>query len=364
MPELSREIVQRIQDAQRVLLSPLRYETPEAWQQAACRHVQAVMGADHAYAFMPAEDGLTLAGSALDPTFFRGLRRSFEGAQDGRFLFDDPMPLQMHLQRMNGGAGVYHELALADRSTIEQSPAYQTLFAPHGLKYATGMTVPLPTGEAALCVGFESSENLGYDRTADHRLHLLLPAFEAGIEQVRHLVPVQSALGSLIDTLSEAVVLVGPDGTEQHANRAFHALLAGEPDAEALRDAARTLAADSLRPTDSPVIARREIGLAGGLYRLRVGRLPSPLLGGRGTLVLVERRSPYPTPSALQEQFQLTPREAEVALLLAEGRSNDEIADGLYVSPHTVRHHVQKVLRKLDVPTRAGVAHALLHTDS
>jgi DNA-binding CsgD family transcriptional regulator len=265
---------------------------------------------------------------------------------------------------MKGGAGVYHELALADRSTIEQSPAYQTLFAANGLKYTTGMTVPLPVGEAALCVGFDSSENLGYDRTAGRRLHLLLPAFEAGIEQVRRLFPVQSALGSLIDTLSEAIVLVGPDGSERHANRAFRALLAGEPDAEALREATRTLAADSLHPTASLVAARREVNLTGGLYRLRVGRLPPQLLGQRGTLVVVERCSPYPRPSALQERFQLTPREAEVALLLAEGRSNDDLAERLYISPHTVRHHVEKVLRKLDCASRAGVAHTLLQSNS
>jgi len=364
MLELSREIVQRIQDAQRVLLSPLQYETPEAWQQAACRHVQAVMGAEHAYAFMPAEDGLTLAGSALAPAFFEGFRQSFQGAQEGRFLFDDPMPLQMHLQRMEGGAGVYHELALADRTTIEQSPTHQTLFEPHGVAYTTGMTVPLAIGEAALCVGFDSPDAPGYARTAGRRLQLLLPAFEAGVEQVRRLVPVSSSFGSLIDTLSDAVVLINPDGTERHANRAFRALLAGEPDAEALREATRALAAASLRPTASLVAARREVNLTGGLYRLRVGRLPPQLLGQRGTLVVVERCSPYPRPSALQERFQLTPREAEVALLLAEGRSNDDLAERLYISPHTVRHHVEKVLRKLDCASRVGVAHTLLQSNS
>ena len=84
---------------------------------------------------------------------------------------------------------MYHERALADRSTIVQSPAHQTLFAPHGIECATGLTVPLPVGETALCVGFESADAPGYDRAAGQRLQLLLPAFEAGVEQVRRSCP-------------------------------------------------------------------------------------------------------------------------------------------------------------------------------
>jgi DNA-binding CsgD family transcriptional regulator/tetratricopeptide (TPR) repeat protein len=48
----------------------------------------------------------------------------------------------------------------------------------------------------------------------------------------------------------------------------------------------------------------------------------------------------------------LTPRQAEVLDLLAEGLTNGEIADRLFVSPRTVEHHVSAILAKLDSSTR------------
>jgi DNA-binding NarL/FixJ family response regulator len=54
-----------------------------------------------------------------------------------------------------------------------------------------------------------------------------------------------------------------------------------------------------------------------------------------------------------QLQYGLTPREMQVAMLLAEGRSNFEVASVLKVSPHTARHHTQHVLAKLGVHSRA-----------
>jgi DNA-binding CsgD family transcriptional regulator len=55
----------------------------------------------------------------------------------------------------------------------------------------------------------------------------------------------------------------------------------------------------------------------------------------------------------LRKRFRLTAREAEVALLLAQGRSNVAIAKTLGISTHTARHHTQRVLGKLRVHSRA-----------
>jgi ATP/maltotriose-dependent transcriptional regulator MalT len=52
----------------------------------------------------------------------------------------------------------------------------------------------------------------------------------------------------------------------------------------------------------------------------------------------------------------LTRRELEVVRLMAAGLTNGEIAERLVLSDHTVHRHVANILRKLDVPSRAGAA--------
>jgi DNA-binding CsgD family transcriptional regulator len=48
----------------------------------------------------------------------------------------------------------------------------------------------------------------------------------------------------------------------------------------------------------------------------------------------------------------LTAREVEVLLLIAQGLPNADVAERLFLSPKTVDHHVSAILRKLDVRTR------------
>jgi DNA-binding CsgD family transcriptional regulator len=57
---------------------------------------------------------------------------------------------------------------------------------------------------------------------------------------------------------------------------------------------------------------------------------------------------------------RLTPQEFQVARLVADGRSNREIAAALFLSPKTVEFHLGSIHRKLGTTSRAQLVHQLL----
>jgi predicted ATPase/DNA-binding CsgD family transcriptional regulator len=69
-------------------------------------------------------------------------------------------------------------------------------------------------------------------------------------------------------------------------------------------------------------------------------------------------KPPVTTPrtAARPAETNLTPREIEVAKLVAQGMTNREIANGLVISTRTVEAHVDHILTKLGVHSRATIA--------
>ncbi|MFZ1995336.1 MAG: response regulator transcription factor, partial [Solirubrobacteraceae bacterium] len=69
--------------------------------------------------------------------------------------------------------------------------------------------------------------------------------------------------------------------------------------------------------------------------------------------------APVAEPGEL-ERLGLTAREREVLRLVADGRSNSQIAEALFISRKTASVHVSNILSKLGVSTRVEAA-ALAH---
>jgi two-component system nitrate/nitrite response regulator NarL len=81
----------------------------------------------------------------------------------------------------------------------------------------------------------------------------------------------------------------------------------------------------------------------------------------RVVLRRVEPRSgPPEEPEAEAIGASLTMRESEVLRLLARGQNQPQIAEQLFISPKTVGGHIQRILTKLDVHSRAHAV-ALAH---
>ncbi|MEU8683753.1 AAA family ATPase [Streptomyces sp. NPDC048611] len=95
------------------------------------------------------------------------------------------------------------------------------------------------------------------------------------------------------------------------------------------------------------------------------GRVPLPGLTPAGAATPAAPPGTAPgsaaaEPPAPAESLGLTPREREVLRLVADGRSNRQIADALFISPKTASVHVSNILAKLGVSGR-GEAGAVAH---
>ncbi|HEX5919987.1 MAG TPA: response regulator transcription factor, partial [Nocardioides sp.] len=79
-------------------------------------------------------------------------------------------------------------------------------------------------------------------------------------------------------------------------------------------------------------------------------------LGAQPMLDELTAQGSAPAPATSAHTATLTPREAEILALVAEGRSNGEIGKQLFISTKTVSVHVSNILAKLDAASRTEAA--------
>ncbi|MGZ6642001.1 MAG: helix-turn-helix transcriptional regulator [Solirubrobacteraceae bacterium] len=133
------------------------------------------------------------------------------------------------------------------------------------------------------------------------------------------------------------------------ADRAYLAALTRWREAEALaagdREAAAAVAS-AARAAAERIGARWLLSELDGL----IARARLPVAGAAAP----------PEPMAAEDPFGLTPRERQVLALVADGRTNREIGETLFMAEKTASVHVSRILGKLDVRTRTEAA-ALAH---
>ena len=90
------------------------------------------------------------------------------------------------------------------------------------------------------------------------------------------------------------------------------------------------------------------------------GTVIEPLVASK----LLKHLKPVHESSKLNELHKLTERETHIALAIAEGYSNKEIALKLFVSEGTVKNHLTSILEKLNLRDRTQLAIYMIKNDA
>ncbi len=342
-----------VANAIRVLASPV--VTATGWMEDALRVTSAVGNGTSVCVVPPAlagrPDGFHLDSPTLPANVLKDYDRYFP------YLVETGAFERSVRQRV-----VSRRMAYGDRyDEIIRSEYTHDFLRPVRSFDAITMTVPLVarprTHRDVVQLAFVSHEP--YRPYGDRHLdlaRLLHPALEAGIATLQHVRKVRGRLRASIDATGAACWVADRDGVICPRTPALESMLAQEPDRGRLLEVADALARSFW--SVAPVAQTRFVGRA-ATYRLSVTEVRDA--AEPFCVVRVERvleAAPL-DPACLG----LTPRQYQVAVLLADRRTNKEIATALALSAHTARHHVEAVLATLGV-RRKEVARALRRPSS
>jgi DNA-binding CsgD family transcriptional regulator len=366
----------RIYDALQAMTRPLSYDSDVEWRRAIAVPVRRLLSADKVTLVLVGADLPSFSDDFSDKAtsrylpnigpLLRRLRKRFERRfipVFDREVFWGPM-LEEYFQ-----SSYYHDY-------IRLIRAFD----------AIGMAVPSMDSRPESYLGHHlmchharpQPEGFGPDALAI--LQLLYPAFAAGVRTWEQQALQNRALRRLLDRGGLRAALFGPLGRRLHQTPPLSEVLAVDPDGDDVTEAGRALAVDLAAvhrrstgslpaPNWSPT---RDVRTPVATYRLTASVAPSHLVGPTFVAVVVADvlwhraegaetapASGLPSRETVCDRFYLTPRQAEVALLLAGRHTNKEIADALSISPSTARHHVQAVLEALGTSSRRDVAEKL-----
>lgn len=338
------------------LLSPLEAPDPEAWQDAVCRRLRELSGTDVVF-FRLSDRG----PSRIDPEVPLPARDVYRS----QFRDLDPWP---RCRVRAGEARVETHERLVGPRRLPRDLYYNEFMRPYGVCDYVGVQLGI-TAEIHAHLGvFNSRRSRGAEQAAGTatRLRGVLPALQGGLRAWWAAQGRPGGLAAALDELGDALLLHAA-GRGAHANRALVELFSREPEEARLRQGLERVARDLERAWSQGPDAllrgggEREVRTRLGRYRVRAVTAGERLLPSGGLVLLVE-----PPPGRAGEgvepgaRFGLTPREAEVARLLAVGHDNAAIAERLGIGATTARNHTARVLRKLGARSRAQV-HSLLH---
>ena len=196
---------------------------------------------------------------------------------------------------------------------------------------------------------------------------LVMPPYQNGGEGLHY-------LARALDEINEGAIFLNSDGQLVWHNRAFDKLMVDNREGHLLVASVIELADDfrrgpiygEARAAGKPLMDELMSSTAkiGGIsHELHCTLMPKGMLGADSFLLCLVKRSASRWSSYeqhLRQTWNLTEREAQVAVECLQGKKNLEIADHLRISVETVNKHLDKVYQKAGVRGRAELASRLL----
>lgn len=371
MALLSPDRLHLLDAAVRALVSPLAQPDVDAWRMH-CLHAYCAFLGTSGGTFYHPDGAATIISIGTSADYARRTAEYTEATWLGTGTSQDPILDEFHAKLLRHRVHIW-SMASADRELLGgQHRAWSSIFYNEVLareKAGDTHALFLPTPRGSIMLAAHTFHRPPDDDEHFPVLHLLHTALVAGQGVLDRFHAHRAAL----EAVDEPLAAFNADGIEAHRNGSLARLLAADPEAPHI-EAALAAFARRVRPlayrrrtdTLAPTLPSAEVRTGRAVYALRAALLPPGAVGeSEAFLVAVEARGvalALPSPEAVRERTGLTRREAEVAVLVAEGLMNEAIAERLFVSPHTVRHHVEAVMAKLELTGRgrAAVAARLL----
>jgi DNA-binding CsgD family transcriptional regulator len=355
--------IDRFEKAVNLLLSPLDRQS-HAWRQEVVNALRSLMDADRAVMMLWQGGAPLCYGDAMPRDVITEYLEHFAALDHGMARRD---ALRLTL---------WNRSLLWDRRALLRSAYYHEFALPHDLHDSIGLSLDVE-GTAAhvrvvLLYGGAPLPEPGAE-TMLRRLGLILPMIRTGLGIHLRYERWLGTVPTMLDRIGERLILYNLAGRELHRNVTMRRTLDQDPDRERILETAEAVAhavaAHARGPisepaggaTATPASSRQEVQTAIGRYRLRgcvVG--PDTVDSESAVLVSVDRLTiEPPSPEVLRDRFGLTVREVQVACLLVQRLTNEEIAATLGISSHTARHHTESVLLKVGVKSRRALQRAL-----